>query len=158
MTMSVAIAPGRDVGYRPARTFNFTATVSNSGTASVVLTSLFASMPTGAGTVGQPTFTYGAPVILASGAASFPFSVVFHAPANAGPSPQNPGGAAPSPTMISGGFVLQVDGRSDDGSTFSAQTFGNVLAGAFSVPAAGANGGGALALNHGFDLINFITL
>lgn len=128
----------------------FIATVTNSDSAAVTLSSLSISEQSKSGaTIGQPQILtpnappgVGSPTLLASASLSFPFQVVFPSPNMPGPSPQNVGGAAPSGASPAGNttFQLVAVGQTSDGSVFTTVLAVSILSAVapFPVPSGGA--------------------
>lgn len=147
------------------QTMNFVVTVTNGGSSAVTLQSLSINEITESDAqVSQPLFLtpnvpvgVGNPVLAASGSASYPFQVVFSSPYAAGPSPQQPGGAAPASVAQTPDpyFTLQAQSISSDGTVASANLMVSVLStiAPFPVPL-----GGALQLGQGANLVNLLTM
>lgn len=144
------------------------ATVANSGAAAVTLQSLSVSVvnigtrgPAGV-TIDQPLIlppnqpigTF--PVIAAGASVNYPFLLVFQTPYSPGPSPQNPGGAAPFPGAWPANpvYMVTATGQSSDGSVFSGTLAVDLLTAIAPFPQAQ---GGAFQFGQGFNAINFIT-
>lgn len=164
MALTLSIIPGNNAGsVQGGVAENFVAVVTNSGSSSVTLTSLSVSEPSGTTILQQPQFlTPGQPYALsyptlAAGATSyFPFQAVFTSPAVAGPSPQNPGGAAPSSSAATpdANFYLQLQSQASDASVASALILVPVLS---TIPPFQLAAGGGLQLSQGFNAVNFIV-
>jgi len=156
---STNVAAGMQVTY--------VASVTNSGATAVTLNGLWVSRDSMSGNagVGQPTWQTpgvsvgaGYPTLAAGSTYNYPFSVVFSAPNMAGGSPNSaPGGAAPPHNAaypIDSGFSFTINSLSSDSTTASATYFVPVLStvAPFPIPQ-----GGALQMNSGFNLVNFLT-
>jgi hypothetical protein len=142
---------------------NYTVSVQNTGAAAVTLQSLQVVEATESDAIlSQPVFLtpntpvgVGNPVIAAGATVTYGFQAVFTNPVMPGPSPQAPGGAAPSNAAYYSDptFVLQATSFTSDGT---------VATGTLLVPVASAtvpqSNGGALVLSQGFNVANFITL
>ncbi len=155
-----AVAPGSTVA---AQSEPFLVTVSNTGTAAVTINSLAVSADVGV-VVDQPSYLtpnvavgLGNPVLNGGASLSYVFNAIFFSPAAAGPSPQAPGGAAPSENAQTpdANFSLFAVVNTSDGSVVSGSLNVPVLStiAPFQVPT-----GGALYLQQGFNLINLLTL
>ena len=145
------------------QTLNYVVSVQNTGSSSLTLSSLSVAEATKTGMrVGQPVYLtpnvpvgVGNPTILPGATVSFGFQAVPTAPVMPGPSPQAPGGAAPSNAAYYpyADFTLLATAQTSDGS---------VASGSLNSPVATAtfpqSNGGALVLSQGFNLLNFITL
>lgn len=143
----------------------FMVTVSNSGATALTLQSLSVHETSSTGAhVDQPTYLrpnmpvgLGNPVIAAGGSASYVFSAAFPQPAGAGPSPQNPGGAAghgntnPAPNST---VTLRAECLSSDGAVSSTLLSAPVLSTIAPFPVAQ---GGGMQLTSGFNLVNYLT-
>lgn len=146
------------------RPMNFVVTVANGNASAVTLLSLSINPASGDARIAQPLYLtpnvpvgVGNPVIAASSSASYGFQVVFDSPAAAGPSPNNPGGAAPSNTAETPDpfFVLQAIGNTSDGSVFSSTLLVPVLS---AIPPFPIPEGGALYFTQGSNLLFPLTL
>lgn len=145
---------------------HFVVTVTNTGASAVTLQSLAISETTESDAqIAQPEYLIpnvpvgvGNPVLAAlTGTASYGFRVVFSSPYSVGPSPQNPGGAAPdaraqSPDAI---FTLQAQSLSSDGTVAAASAQVTALA---TIGLTQSAIGGALQMSAGFNLINLRQL
>lgn len=163
MALTVALAAVNQGSTVAGQAKAFTVTVTNTGAAAVTLTSLVIGGDIGV-IVGQPVYLQpnvpvgvGNPILAAAGSATYSFACVFPSPYSAGPSPQNPGGAAPISLapMADPFFVLQAQAQSSDGSLASGTLFVPVLSTISPFPLAQ---GGALQFGQGFNFINFIML
>jgi hypothetical protein len=164
MPVLVSIARGAPGGGAVGdQTMSYTVTLSNAGAASLLLNSLDVSESTRSGaTIGQPNYLtpnvpvgVGNPTIAAGASVSYGFQVV-SGPVMPGPSPQAPGGAAPSnaaayPLQSSVGLLATA--VTSDGAVSTGGITTPVLTKDFP-----QSSGGALVLSQGFNLINFITL
>lgn len=163
MAITVSITEGSPGSFAVGnQTMNYTVTVANSNASSVTLTSLSIADSRKQSNLSQPNYLtpnvpvgVGSPVIAAGASVSYGFQCVFNNPVMPGPSPQAPGGAAPTneayyPDSV---FALQATSYTSDGT---------VAYGELSVPVLTKDipqdSGGALVLSQGFNLINFITL
>lgn len=121
MALTLVIAAGAPGGSVVAnQPMNFTVTVTNTGTASLSLTALRVGESTSTGArLSQPRYlTPGAaqgsdsyPTIGAGLSASYSFQAVFNAPNFAGPSPTNPGGAAPGQRAEEANAVCRLEAQ-----------------------------------------------
>ncbi len=136
----------------------FLIALTNTSSSSVTLSNLVVYGPIGV-TVGQPSYLapnmpvgLGNPTLTAGGTSYFGFQAVFPTPAAAGPSPNNPGGAAPAPAAATpyANFTLQVQAQASDGSVASASLMVPVLS---AIPPFPLPQGGALQFNQGANLI-----
>lgn len=164
MAVLVSIAEGSPAAYAVGnQTMNYTVSVQNTGASSLTLNSLVVAESTESDAIiGQPTYLtpnvpvgVGNPIIAAGATSSWGFQCAFTNPVTPGPSPQAPGGAAPSNAayFADATFVLQATVVMSDGS---------VSMSALPVPVVTAtfpqSNGGALVASQGFNLINFVTL
>lgn len=165
MALVLTIVPGHGAASASVgRNINYIATVTNDGASSVTLKSLAVFADSGAVIVGQPSYLtpnvpvgVGDPAILAGATANYPFSIVYSSPNFAGPSPQQPGGTqgttnASVPSDSS--FNVTLQSLSSDASVASVSRMISPLSGIAPFPVAQ---GGALQLNSGFNLVNFLT-
>lgn len=164
MALTIAILP-------PAQplvanqTMNYVASVTNSGAASVTLTGLQVSEITESDAqVSQPLFMVpnsapgaGNPTLSPSTTYYYPFQVVYNSPAQSGPSPQAPGGAASASAAVTpdATFAIQLISTSSDGTIATTSLASGVAAAIapFPIPL-----GGALRGNAGANLINLLTM
>jgi hypothetical protein len=164
MALTLAILPGNNATNVVAnQTMNFTAAVTNSGSTSVTLQSLQVAESTESDAqLSQPVFLtpntpvgVGNPTLLPGATYYYGFLGVFSNP-GIGPSPQAPGGAAPSNKGANADafFTLQLTSQSSDGTVASASMLVPVLSSIAPFPLAQ---GGALQLSQGFNLINLLT-
>lgn len=165
MAVSCAISQGAGAtSVTAGRAINYVVTVSNTNAASVTLNSLAVYPMSGDARISQPLYLtpnvpvgVGNPTIASGASASYGFQVVFDSPAQAGPSPNNPGGAAPASVALTPDpfFVIQAQGQASDGSVFSSSFFVPVLStiAPFPIPE-----GGALYLTQGSNLMTLTLL
>lgn len=146
------------------QTMNYVVSVQNTGSSSLTLNSLVVTESTTTGArVGQPRYLtpnvpvgVGNPTIAAGATVNYGFQVVSTAPVMPGPSPQNPGGAAPinaAAYPLSSSYALQAVAVTSDGTVSSGSFVAPVLSATFP-----QSNGGALVLSQGFNLINLVTL
>lgn len=163
LTLSIAkTSPGSIVA---GQSMNFTVAVTNTGAAAVSLSSLAVNESTESDAqIAQPNFMtpnvpvgVGNPVLNAGATSTFPFQVVFNSPYLAGPSPNNPGGAAPGPAAANpdAQFTLQAQAQASDGSIASTSLLVPVLSAIAPFPLAQ---GGAFQFGQGFNFINGLML
>lgn len=165
MAVNVSIAKGAPGGSTVGnQTMNFVVTLANTGSASLTLNSLTISEATNTGTVqvGQPNYLVpnvpvgvGNPTLTAGGSSSFPFSCVVTSPVVPGPSPQAPGGAAPSNPAFypNADLSLLATSVTSDGTVSSGSIIFPVITATFP-----QSNGGALVQSQGFNLVNLLTL
>lgn len=147
------------------QTMNFIVTVTNAGAAAVTLQSLGINEITESDAqLSQPLFMtpnvpvgVGNPVLSPATSYNYPFQCVFNSPVAAGPSPQNPGGAAPASVAQTPDpyFTLQAQSQSSDGTIASTSLMVSVQSLIAPFPPAL---GGALQLAAGANLLNFLTM
>lgn len=153
MALTLAIAQGNPAGAPIVcnQPTNFTITVTNTGSSAVSLQSLSVAESTESeASISQPNFqtpstsigSSGFPVIAAGASVTYGFPVVFTSPNMPGPSPNNPGGAAPESRASTADalFTLQAQAQSSDGSVATTSLTVPVLSAVapFPVPAGGA--------------------
>ncbi len=165
MAIIVTISEGSPGAFAVGnQTMNYTVSVQNTGASSLTLNSLVISESTSTGArVSQPRFMtpnvpvgVGNPTIAAGATVNYSFQVVSTAPVMPGPSPQNPGGAAPMNAAaypLSSSCALLATSVTSDGSVSSGSFVAPVLSATFP-----QSNGGALVLSQGFNLINLVTL
>ncbi len=163
MAITVSIAEGAPSSFAVGnQTMNYTVTVANSNASSVTLSSLSIADSRKQSNLSQPNYLtpnvpvgVGNPTIAAGASVSYGFQVVFNNPVMPGPSPQNPGGAAPinAAAFPNATFTLQATSHTSDGT---------VAFGTFETPVLSKDipqdSGGALVQSQGFNLINLLTL
>ncbi len=164
MALSLVLAKGSPGPIVVNQQMFFTLTVTNNGVSSVSLSSLAV---TAAGesdvVIGEIPFLTpnvpsgtGSPTIAPSASVSFGFPVIFQG-VPVGPSPQNPGGAAPfaNASTPDANFTLQAQSLSSDGTVASFSQQFSVLSSIapFPVPA-----GGALYLSQGSNLMTLALM
>lgn len=142
----------------------FNLAVTNSSASQVTLSSLVTGAVDPGLTVGQPNYLtpnmpigLGNPVIAGGATANYPFQVVFNTPAASGPSPNNPGGAAPGPVAATprANFTLTAMAQASDGSVGSTSLMVPVLA---TIPPFPLPQGGALQFDQGANLITLAIM
>lgn len=139
-------------------------TATNTGTTALTVQSLAVSEVSSTGArLDQPSYLrpnmpigLGNPVIGPGASGTYPFQAAFHVPSYSGPSPQAPGGAqgvfGPPRNPI---VTIRAQCLSSDGVVSEVAMPFPVLSTVAPFPVAQ---GGALQLNSGFNLVNFITL
>jgi hypothetical protein len=164
MPVSLALAKGSPGPIVANQQMFFVVTVTNSGSASVTLQSLTVSESTESDAkIGEIPFLtpnvpagVGNPTIAAGASVNFGFPVVFNGP-GIGPSPNNPGGAAPFSGAMTpdATFILQAQSLVSDGTVASVSLPVPVLSSIapFPVPA-----GGALYLQQGSNLMTLALM
>lgn len=140
------------------------ASVTNTGTSAIQLLSLVTSAANNqAVSVSQPVFLtpnvpwgQGFPTLLPGIAQFFNFNITIHSPYGSGPSPQQPGGAAPSNAAMTPNAVFNINcfGLVSDNTTASATISVSELS---AIPPFPPANGGALQFAAGFNFINGIV-
>lgn len=163
MAMTLTIALGRTPQVVVGRPTCFILAVTNDGASALTLNSLTVSEQTKSGAIiAQPTFATpnvapgtGNPSIGAATTVYYPFNVTFTSPM-VGPSPQQPGGPAPSNRAeeANSNFILQAVGQTSDGSVFSNSLMVPALSSIAPFPLAQ---GGAFQFAAGANLVNLLT-
>lgn len=165
MALTLSIVQGAFNNYVAGQPVSLVASVTNSGSTSVTLSSLaIYADPGSCSFLGQPVYLtpnmpvgLGNPVLTAGSTYSYPFEVIFQAPNLAGPSPQAPGlaagsGVAANPSASVARLTLQ--SLSSDSTTASVSLSVPVLSTLYPFPVAQ---GGAMQLSSGFNLVNLLT-
>ncbi len=163
MAIIVSIAEGSPGAFAVGnQAMNYTVTVANTGTAAVTLNSLDVTETTRTGArVSQPRYLtqnvpvgVGNPILAAASSLSYGFQVVSFSPVMPGPSPQAPGGAAPTNAAYypQSSYALRAVSVTSDGTVASGDFVAPVLS--KEIP---QDSGGALVLSQGFNLINLLT-
>lgn len=164
MALTVAVVQSLPGNTFANATVNFVVAVTNTGSSSVALNGLSVNASAGDPvSISQPSFlvpnvpvNVGNPSITAGATSYFPFQAVFRMPINPGPSPQNPGGAAPFAGAYPADpfYFLTAIAQASDGSVGTGSVFVPVL----STLAQPVASGGAFQWQQGFNLINGIVL
>jgi hypothetical protein len=164
MALSVVltqVVPGSAIVNAPSY---YQVAVTNTGASAVTLQSLSVSEATESDVViSQPSILFpnapiglGNPVIGASSTVNYCFQVLSSSPQGPGPSPQNPGGAAPFPQAQTPDavFTLLAMAQSSDGSIASGSLMVPVLTAIAPAPSIG----GTLQFASGFSFVNLMML
>ena len=164
MPLSVAISQGFGAATaRGNKPMNYVATVTNTGSSPLSLSSLsvIETSPASSVQITQPVFLtpnvpvgVGNPVIPAGEARSYPFQVIFNAPNTAGEAAQAPGGGmnAGSAMPADPFYVLQANCQDSNGAITVGSIFVPVLSAVngFPIPQ-----GGAMDFRFGLDAANW---
>lgn len=164
MAINITLSEGSPQAFAVGnQTMNYVVSIENTGASALTLLSLVTGEDTKTGAiVSQPVYLttnvpvgVGNPVIAAGATVNYGFQLVCTQPTMPGPSPQAPGGAAPTNAAYYplADRIFRATSVMSDGTVSSATIVAPVLTATFP-----QSNGGALVMSQGFNLVNLVTL